>query len=82
MGHYNIMAVVVNYRSKNAEEIQKSFTKYGCLIKVRLGLHETGNCCAEDGLIILQLEGEAAQIAEFQQELNSVAGLKAKLMEV
>lgn len=82
MGHYNIMAVVVNYRSQKAEEIQKIFTKHGCLIKVRLGLHETGNCCAEDGLIILQLEGAAAEIAEFGQELNSVAGVKAKLMEI
>ena len=82
MAHYNIMAVVINFRSKKAGEVQDIFTKYGCLIKVRLGLHETGNVCSEDGLIILQLEGEEAQIAAFENELNSVAGVKANIMEI
>lgn len=82
MASYNIMAVVVNYRSKKAGEVQNIFTKYGCLIKVRLGLHETGNVCSEDGLIILQLEGEKDQLVAFQNELNSVAGVKADIMEI
>jgi metal-responsive CopG/Arc/MetJ family transcriptional regulator len=82
MALYNIMAIVVNYRSKKAGEIQSIFTKYGCLIKVRLGLHEAGNICSEDGLIILQLEGEKTQIVDFQNELNSVMGVKANIMEI
>jgi metal-responsive CopG/Arc/MetJ family transcriptional regulator len=82
MASYNIMAVVVNYRSKKAGEVQNIFTKYGCLIKVRLGLHETGNVCSEDGLIILQLEGEKDQLVTFQNELNSVEGVKAEIMEI
>jgi metal-responsive CopG/Arc/MetJ family transcriptional regulator len=82
MAAYNIMAVLVNYRSKKAAEIQNIFTKYGCLIKVRLGLHEAGNVCSEDGLIILQLEGEKDQIVAFQNELNLVEGVKAKIMEI
>ncbi|HEX3045028.1 MAG TPA: hypothetical protein VHY08_09740 [Bacillota bacterium] len=82
MASYNIMAVVINSRSKNAGEVQNIFTKYGCLIKVRLGLHETGNVCSEDGLIILQLEGEKDRIASFQNELNSLAGVKADIMVI
>jgi metal-responsive CopG/Arc/MetJ family transcriptional regulator len=82
MASYNIMAVVVSYRSKKAGEVQNIFTQYGCLIKVRLGLHEAGNVCSEEGLIILQLEGEQDQIAAFQNELNSVAGVKANMMTV
>jgi metal-responsive CopG/Arc/MetJ family transcriptional regulator len=82
MAHFNIMAIVVNGRSQKADQVQNIFTKYGCLIKMRLGLHETGNVCSEEGLIILQLEGEKTEIANFQNELNSVAGVKTNLMEL
>jgi metal-responsive CopG/Arc/MetJ family transcriptional regulator len=82
MASYNIMAVLVNYRSKKAGEIQNILTEYGCIIKVRLGLHEAGNVCSEEGLIILQLEGEKAQIAAFQNALNSLEGVKANIIEI
>ena len=79
---YNVMAVVVNHRSKNSTEIQKVFTEYGCLIKMRLGLHEAGSVCSEDGLIILQLDGERAEIECLRDALNDIGGVSAKNMEV
>jgi metal-responsive CopG/Arc/MetJ family transcriptional regulator len=82
MAAYIIMAVAINHRSEKAGEIQNIFTQYGCLIKVRLGLHETGDACAEAGLIILQLDGAKERIAAFQNELNSVTGVKASMMEI
>lgn len=82
MASYQIMAVVVNSRSQKAGEVQNVFTKYGCLIKMRLGLHEAGNVCSEEGLIILQLDGEKAQIAAFQDELGAIAGVRVNLMEI
>ncbi|HBF39391.1 MAG TPA: hypothetical protein DDW50_18985 [Firmicutes bacterium] len=82
MASYTIMAVLVNYRSKHAGEVQNILTKYGCLIKVRLGLHEAGNVCSENGLIILQLDGEKAEITAFQDALNVIEGVTAKLMEI
>ncbi len=82
MSTYNIMAITVNYRSKNAAGIQNIFTKYGCLIKVRLGLHEAGDVCSEVGLIILQLTGSKEEIEAFKNELNSVEGVKAETMEI
>jgi hypothetical protein len=82
MAAYNIMAVLVNSRSKKAGEVQNIFTKYGCLIKVRLGLHEAGNVCSEDGLIILQVAGEKDQMVAFQNELNAVEGVTVSVMEI
>ena len=79
---YTIMAVTVNYRSQNATSIQNLFTKYGCLIKVRLGLHEAGDVCSEVGLIILQLTGDKGEIEAFKNELNAVDGIKANTMEI
>ncbi|MFA5385387.1 MAG: hypothetical protein WC364_12150 [Eubacteriales bacterium] len=78
----NIMVVRVNYRSKSAADIQNIFTKYGCSIKVRLGLHEAGDVCSEDGLIILQLTDSKDEIEAFNNELNSVDGIKANTMEI
>jgi hypothetical protein len=82
MAIYNIMAITVNHRSKNAKELQDLFTKYGCLIKVRLGLHEAGDVCSQDGLIILQLTGGKDEITAFLDELNTLEGIKAKNMEM
>ncbi len=82
MASYTIMAVLVNYRSKNAGEIQSILTKHGCLVKIRLGLHEAGNVCSENGLIILQLEGDQGEIIKFYDELNAIEGVTAKLMEI
>jgi hypothetical protein len=53
-----VMAVLRNKRVESALEGQKVLTKHGCLIRVRLGLHETSKAyCAEDGLILLHLCG-------------------------
>lgn len=77
-----IMAITVDYRSKKAEDIQKIFSKHGCLIKVRLGLHEAGDVCSENGLIILQLIGVMSEIDSFKNELSSIDGIKVNMMEI
>jgi len=76
------MAVVIGHRSKNAPEVQKVLTKFGCMIKVRLGLHEAGNVCSEEGLVILQLAGDSSEIKNFQEELNAIEGVRANTMIV
>jgi hypothetical protein len=78
----HIMAVTVDYRSKKAGDIQSVFSKYGCLIKVRLGLHEAGDVCSENGLIILQLTGEKTEILSFKNELSAIEGIKVNIMEI
>ncbi len=77
-----IMVVRVNHRTEKAVDIQNIFTKYGCSIKVRIGLHEAGDVCSDDGLIILQLIGSMDEIKSFNNELNSVEGIKANIMEI
>lgn len=82
MACYNIMAIIVNHRSKKAADVQSVFTKYGCIIKLRLGLHEAGDVCSEEGLILLQLAGDKKEIEEFKAELNAIEGVTAKNLEV
>ena len=82
MTAYNIMAIVLDRRSKNAPEVQSLLTKYGCIIRVRLGLHEAGNACSEEGLILLQLVGEEEDINQFESELNNMKGVRAKRIQI
>lgn len=79
---FKIMGIAVNHRIKNAAEVQNILTKYGCLISVRLGLHEAGNVCSDSGLIILQLTGGSEEIAAFTEELNAISGVEAKTLEI
>lgn len=81
MDVYNIMAVVIDHRSENSVGAQKVFAKYGCIVKVRLGLHETEKC-SDVGLIVLELTGDRDEIKNFESELNEVEGVKAQNMEL
>jgi metal-responsive CopG/Arc/MetJ family transcriptional regulator len=82
MGCYNVMAILVNERSNSAKELQDVLTRYGCIISVRLGLHQAGNACSEEGLIILQLCGSSEEIKALEDNLNSIKGVKAKSIEL
>lgn len=82
MNEYNIMAVLINHRSKKAPTVQEVFTKHGCTIKMRLGLHEAGDVCSEEGLVLLQLTGEKAEIKALEDDLNAIEGVKAKIMSI
>lgn len=82
MACYYIMTALVNHRSKNASKMQEILTKSGCIIEMRLGLHEAENVCSEEGLIILQLTGDKEAILKLEAELNTIDGVKAKLIEL
>lgn len=82
MSSYNIMAVLVNHRSRNAVRLQDVLTRYGCMIKMRLGLHETGDACSEEGLVVLQLSGGEEEIDSLLEELNGLDGVTAKNIRI
>ena len=53
---YKLMLIKIDHRSTEAVKVQSVLTKYGCNIKVRLGLHEVSNdFCSNDGLIVLEV---------------------------
>lgn len=82
MACYNIMALLINHRSKKAPAVQEVLTKHGCIIKMRLGLHEAGDVCSEEGLVILQVAGEDKEIKALEEDLNSLEGVTAKTLNI
>ena len=77
-----IMAVSISKRVAEAVKVQQVLTKHGCIIKLRVGLHETGNICADDGLVLLHLCGTKREVAGLKADLNKIRGVKAKTMVV
>ncbi|QSZ28152.1 hypothetical protein ACETAC_04700 [Aceticella autotrophica] len=83
MNCYNLMGIVISKRCENAVKVQEILTKYGCIIKVRLGLHESNdNVCSQDGFIVLQLCGSKDEISNLCAELNSIKGVTADIVTI
>ncbi|HPN84470.1 MAG TPA: hypothetical protein PK821_03940 [Victivallales bacterium] len=79
----NIMVVLVGKRKTAAINVQKTLTAWGCLIKMRLGLHDgVLKNCSEKGLIICELVGDDAKIKELTRKLNIIKGVKAELVSL
>ena len=76
------MAVIISKRTAEAVKVQQVLTTHGCIIKLRVGLHEAGDVCADDGLVILHLCGTRKDVAALKTDLNKIKGVKAKAMTV
>jgi hypothetical protein len=76
-----IMAISQEHRVETAIKVQDVLTKYGCSIRVRLGLHDAEvNSCSPSGLILLQLCGDADQLQTIEQELKAIPSVKVQSM--
>jgi len=68
----NIMVIKVSKRTEKVPTVQSVLTEFGCSIKTRLGLHEAGDVCSEEGILILQLCGD--DYKELEKALNAIDG--------
>ena len=63
MGCYYVIGLRVDHRRANAAGLQETLTRYGCNIRLRVGLHEAGEGrCSDDGVILLQVCGEQDEV--------------------
>ncbi len=76
-----IVGVHITNRMKNAPEVQRVFTEFGCNIKTRIGLHDVAeNVCGPSGVVLLELYGTPADAEQMQQRLNAIEGVHVQLM--
>lgn len=81
MEEKRILGVLITDRKKEAGEVQKVLTKFGCSIKTRLGLHEASDeTCSNEGLILLELTGEYKEMDNLEKELENIEGTETKKM--
>lgn len=73
-----ILGVHVAQRTKQTPRVQQILTAYGCSIRTRVGLHDTGTgFCSPCGLILLEVVDRAAELAA---ALAQVPGVVVKKM--
>lgn len=79
----NILAILQENRVETATTVQEILTRYGCNIRLRLGLHDAGLAtCSNSGLMLLQICGEQKDADGLLAELKNVPHVKAKLMSL
>ena len=80
MEKHTILGIHITDRLKKAEVVQHIFSQYGCNIKTRLGLHEVGNVCSPSGIVLLEMVGDDATIAEMVGKLGEIEGIEVQKM--
>ena len=80
MEQHIILGVHITNRLKNAAEVQRLFSEYGCNIKTRLGLHEVHNVCSPNGVVILEMYGDEKVCFELADKLAAIRGIEVQKM--
>lgn len=79
---YSIMAIKVEERAAKAPDLQEILTEHGCIIKTRVGFHETDeDKCSMDGIILLHLYGDKKEFQDLQEKIKKLDGVTPKFVE-
>lgn len=79
---YSVMAIKVEERAAKAPNLQEVLTKYGCIIKARVGFHETDTeKCSMSGIVLLHLYGKKDEFKELYDKIASLDGITPKFIE-
>lgn len=76
-----IVSLVLDNRRADAPKIQEILTGHGCIIQLRLGVHEIKGC-SNQGLILLMVQGTDNEINDLIKELGSYQGVKISSMQI
>ncbi len=76
-----VLGVHITNRVKHVPSVQDLFTKYGCSIRTRLGLHDASEkSCSSNGLILLEMAGGDEPVAQLMKELKAIEGVDVQKM--
>ena len=75
-----IIGIKINNRLETALDVQEILTKYGCIIKTRIGLHEEINGkCSSKGLILLEIINDDSAVT-IANELCDIEDIEIQQM--
>jgi hypothetical protein len=76
-----ILGILIGNEVVDIVSFQQLLTKYGNVIRTRLGLHENHYELPNiKGLLVLELAGDAAEIASFEQSIGKIFGIQVQKM--
>lgn len=75
-----IFGIQISERTKNVPAVQACLTKYGCAIRTRLGIHDTGSSsCSPNGVLLVDVVGD--EVESFYSELQALEGVDVQRMD-
>jgi len=78
---HTILGIHVSDRLKNAVDVQKVFTEYGCNIKTRIGLHDVdADVCSPNGVVLIEFFGSDDEATAMMAKLHEVEGVAVQKM--
>ena len=81
MQNHVIVGVHLTNRVKNATDVQKVLTEFGCNIMTRVGLHDVADGrCSPNGLILLQIFGGESVADSLISKMKAISGVEAQKM--
>lgn len=76
-----ILGIHITDRLKNAVEVQKVFTEFGCNIRTRVGLHDVDETvCAPSGVVLIEFFGTPAEAEAMAAKLTAIDGVEVRTM--
>ncbi|MCD8377475.1 MAG: hypothetical protein LUB59_01660 [Candidatus Gastranaerophilales bacterium] len=70
-----IIGIKLSNRTETSTEFQNVISKYGCMIKTRIGLHSTCSAvCANYGIILLEIIDDS-EIVQLKKDLTAIEGV-------
>ncbi|MEG0296656.1 MAG: hypothetical protein RR620_08035 [Clostridium sp.] len=81
---FNIILIKIVPRDEVAPKVQDILTKYGCIIKTRIGLHDVCECSkGNEGLVVLHISTkDQDKCKQLVDELSQLKGIKVKYIEL
>ena len=77
------MGIVIENRRDFAPMVQEVLTEFGCIIKMRIGMHEgMEKSCSNEGFIILNLDNDDKEINRFIKKLETIESVRVKNIKV
>lgn len=81
MSKHIVIGLHLTDRIKEAGEVQRILSQYGCSIRTRLGLHDVSQqYCSPSGVILLEMYGDEGPINEMAGKLESIEGVELQRM--
>ncbi|MCL2510874.1 MAG: hypothetical protein FWF09_02360 [Bacteroidales bacterium] len=76
-----ILGLLISNEVADIVTFQQLLTKYGNVIRTRLGLHESHYETPKiKGLLLLEMVGDAAEIASFESAASKISGIQVQKM--
>ena len=79
---WNVMVIKVGRIGEDSSKVQSLLNEFNCSIRTRVGLHEAGDVCGTEGVIILHLTGDKGDMEDLEKALNALPSVKAQMVSL